>query len=141
MIIDRGHTEDMYKLNDMLNDLICGLKVNHPKMYHEYKTNIYELAYGRNILEDRAIEIVANMVPYGEYFTMDIAKRIAKDYDFKHSTSDVYLVLNSMYNDYSGVFGDEDTEVYIKLAKKWLEDKDAVDDKVYVYFTQVVKER
>lgn len=139
-VIEKGSKDDMIKLNDMLNDLICDLKHNNPKLYHEYKTELYETAYGKVILPEKAEEIVHDMLPYGEKWSMDVVKEIVRDYNFKHSVSDVYLVLNSMYNDYCNIFGDEDTETYIKMTKAFLDDKDAVEDKVYVYFSKIPKE-
>ena len=139
-IIEDGDSEKMYKLNDMLNELICDLKVHNPKMYHDYKTCIYELAYGKIILPEKAEEIVNNMLPYGEHYDMEMVKQIMRDNNFKYEISDFYLVLNSIYNDYFNVFGEESDETYIKMSKSWLDDKDAIEDKVYIYFTNIVKQ-
>lgn len=138
-IIEKGNIEDMYKLNDMLDDLICDLKEQKPKLYKEYKKELYELAYGNIILEDKAIEIVNNMKPYGEHYTIENSKEIKSEYSMKHSVSDIYLVINSLYNDYCDLIGDND-EMYIKMTKLWLNDTDSVEDKVYVYFTEIPKE-
>ena len=78
-IIDKGNIEDMYKLNDMLDNLICDLKEQKPKLYKEYKKELYELAYGNVILEDKAIEIVKNMKPNGEHYSLEYAKDIKAD--------------------------------------------------------------
>lgn len=139
VIIDKGKTEDMYKLNDMLDNLICDLKEQKPKLYKEYKKELYELAYGNVILEDKAMEIVENMLPYGEHFTMDDAKEIKEEYSIKHSVSDVYLVVNSLYNDYHELL-EENNDMYAKMTKLWLNDSDSVDDKVYEYFCNIPKE-
>ena len=137
-IIDEGNNEKMYKLNDMLNDLIYDLKSINSKMYNEYKTCLYELAYGKVILPEKAMEIVKEMSPYGEHWDMETVKQVLRDNNLKFEVSDFYLVLNSVYNDYCSIFGEE-VETYIKLAKNWLDDKDAVEDKVYVYFTHIPK--
>lgn len=139
VIIDKGKTEDMYKLNDMLDNLICDLKEQKPKLYKEYKKELYELAYGNVILEDKAMEIVENMLPYGEHFTMDDAKEIKEEYSIKHSVSDVYLVVNSLYNDYHELL-EENNDMYAKMTKLWLNDSDSVEDKVYEYFCNIPKE-
>ena len=138
-IIDKGNIEDMYKLNDMLDDLICDLKEQKPKLYKEYKKELYELAYGNIILENKAIEIVEHMKPYGEHYNMNDAKEIKDDYSIKHNISDVYLVVNSLYNDYHDLLEDND-EMYAKMTKLWLNDTDSVEDKVYIYFTDIPKE-
>lgn len=138
-IIDKGNIEDMYKLNEILDELICDLKEQKPKLYKEYKKQLYELAYGKVILEDKAKEIVENMKPYGEHFKMEEAKRIKEEHSIKHSASDIYLVINSLYNDYHEILG-EDNDTYIKMTKLWLNDTDSVEDKVYQYFMNVAKE-
>mgnify|MGYP004541658431 FL=1 len=139
VIIDKGNVKDMYKLNEMLNDLICDLKEQNPRLYKEYKKELYEVAYGNVILEDKAKEIVQNMKPYKEHFTMENAKEIKDDYSIKHSISDVYLVVNSLYNDYHEIL-DENNDMYAKMTKLWLNDADSVDDKVYEYFCTIPKE-
>lgn len=138
-IIDKGNIEDMYKLNEMLDELICDLKEQKPKLYKEYRKQLYELAYGNVILEDKAVEIVKNMKPYGEHYNMQDAKEIKEDYSIKHSVSDVYLVVNSLYNDYHDLLEDND-EMYAKMTKMWLNDTDAVEDKTYLYFYNIPKE-
>lgn len=139
VIIDKGNVKDMYKLNEMLNELICDLKEQNPRLYREYKKELYEVAYGNVILEDKAKEIVQNMKPYNEHFTMENAKEIKDDYSIKHSVSDVYLVVNSLYNDYHEIL-DENNDMYAKMTKLWLNDADSVDDKVYEYFCTIPKE-
>lgn len=138
-IIDKGNIEDMYKLNEMLDELICDLKEQKPKLYKEYKKQLYELAYGNVILEDKAIEIVEHMKPFGQHYNMQDAKEIKEDYSIKHNVSDVYLVANSLYNDYHDLLEDND-EMYAKMTKMWLNDTDAVEDKTYLYFCNIPKE-
>mgnify|MGYP000019427310 FL=1 len=137
-VIDKGKQEDMHKLNDMLKELICDLKIKDPKMYKEYKTELYELAYGRVILKEKAEEIVENMRPYGEHYTLELVKDMFRSNIGKHSEVDYYLVINSLYNDYCDIIGDDD-EMYKSLTKKWLDDEDAVEDKTYYYFMNIPK--
>lgn len=137
-VISKGKTEDMLKLNDMLNELICDLKVENPKLYREYKKELYETAYGKVIMEDKAIEIVEEMRPFGEKWDIETIEKVSVDNMIKGNKSDVYLVMNSLYNDYYDVFG-EDTDTYVKMTKSWLDDKDAVEDKVYEYFMNIPK--
>lgn len=138
-IVEKGNIEDIYKLNEMLDNLICDLKEQKPKLYKEYKKELYELAYGNVILEDKAIEIVKNMKPFGEHYTMQDAKEIKDDYSIKYSISDIYLVVNSLYNDYHNLL-EENDEMYAKMTKLWLDDSDSIEDKVYVYFLEIPRE-
>ena len=138
VIIDKGNIEDMYKLNDMMDELICDLKEENPKLYHEYKKDLYEIAYGKVITEQKAKDIVEHMKPYGMHYSMDDARRVKDNYSIKHTISDVFLVLNSMYNDYHELVG-ENNEMYYKMTKLWLNDVDSVEDKVYEYFCNIPK--
>ena len=138
-IMVKNKAEDISKLQEMLDSLICDLKEQKPELYKQYKKELYELAYGKVILEDKAKEIVENMKPYGEHFKMEEAKRIKEEHSIKHSASDIYLVINSLYNDYHEILG-EDNDTYIKMTKLWLNDTDSVEDKVYQYFCNIPKE-
>ena len=52
---------------------------------------------------------------------------------------DFYLVINSLGNDYGDIISIDDVETYVKMTKAWIEDKDAKDDKVWIYFTKIPK--
>ena len=137
-IIDKGKPEDMHKLNEMLNELICDLKEENPELYHEYKKELYELAFGKVIIEEKAKEIVHKMEPYGEHYSMENAEYIKDKYSIRYSTSDVFLVLNSLYNDYHDLL-DENDDTYAKMTKLWLNDADSVEYKTYAYFCHIPK--
>jgi len=47
--------------------------------------------------------------------------------------------MNSAFNDYNDLFKDN-VDWYAKFAKDFIEDEDAVDDKVYFYFTMIPRE-
>lgn len=51
---------------------------------------------------------------------------------------DFYFVLNMLYSDNYGVFGN-DSNTYIQLAKAWLEDIDVAEGKAWRYYQKVVK--
>lgn len=53
-----------------------------------------------------------------------------------------FAVMNAMYSDYCKVakkYGVDKPDFYAELAKAWLDDKDAVDDKAAAYYRYVVK--
>lgn len=139
IIVDKGKSEDMHKLNDMLDELICDLKEEKPSLYKEYKKKLYEIAYGKVITDSKATDLVSHMKPFGEYFTIDNAKEIRDKYSIRYSTSDIYLVLNSLYNDFHEILLDNH-DMYAKMTKLWLNDADSVDNKVYEYFCNIPKE-
>ena len=70
---------------------------------------------------------------------MEKAKEIKENYGIRHSVIDIYLVINSLYNDYHELL-DENNEMYAKMTKLWLNDADSIEDKVYQYFCMIPKE-
>lgn len=46
--------------------------------------------------------------------------------------------MNSAYNDFHNLF-DEDISKYVEYTKSFIKDEDAVEDKVYKYFTKIAK--
>ena len=62
-----------------------------------------------------------------------------ENYSIRHNVSDIYLVANSLYNDYHEILDDND-EMYAKMTKLWLNDADSVEDKIYQYFCNIPKE-
>lgn len=139
-IVDSGNKEKMYKLNDMLDELICDLKIKDPTMYHEYKKCLYEIAYGKILSSDMAFEIVEHMKPYHEKWTIEETNNLKREHNLSNiRDEDFYVVLNSMYNDYCKVFGDDDIKVYVDMTVAFIDDEDAKKDKVYDYFTTIPK--
>lgn len=139
-IIENGKPEDMYKLNEMLDDLICDLKQDNPDLYKEYKNELYEMAYGYVLNQEMAEEIVKNMKPYGMKWTIEQTSDVKRDYGIDDSIRkiDFFVVMNSAYNDFHNLF-DEDISKYVEYTKSFIKDEDAVEDKVYKYFTKIPK--
>lgn len=136
-IIENGNIEDMYKLNDMFDELICELKEQKPRLYKEYKEELYEIAYGKVLTEEMAHEIVENMKPLGEYWDINTIKQIKSSAGLTYNDYDFYIVMNSLVNDYGEIIDKEDIEIYVKMAKAFIEDEDATKDKIFVYFTTI----
>ena len=74
------------------------------------------------------------MKPLGEYWDMDtIASLIGND---SHRLEDMYVVMNSLANDYQNVVSTDDVDTYIKMAHAWLDDVDGHENKVWWYFVK-----
>lgn len=139
VIIDKGNVKDMYKLNEMLNELICDLKEQNPRLYKEYKKELMGIAYDYKFDYNMAKEIVDNMQPLGEYWDIETTNKAKKDYNLDVDVCDFYIVMNSLINDYNKVISKDDAEIYIKMANAFINDEDAVKDKVWIYFTNIAK--
>ena len=134
MIIKKGNQEDMEKLDEIFEETMCDLKEYDHSKYKKYKTTLMGMAYNYQIDDELAHEIVENMKPFGEKWSMEEVASVLKG--DTHNLDEMYVVLNSLYNDYSSILGDEDTELYIKMAHAWLDDLDAKEHKFWKYFVK-----
>lgn len=134
LIVNNGKKEDMVCLSNMLSDTIYLLKDEHYETYKKYKNKLKGMAYDYQIDEDMAKEIVEDMKPLGEYWTMmQVKNAIGND---MHKLEDMYVVMNSLANDYSNIISLEDVETYINMAHAWLDDIDGKQNKVWKYFVE-----
>ena len=134
-IINNGKIEDMEKLSDMLEDTMEIVKEYNKDCFEEYKLKLYKMAYGNRLNKEMAKKIVYNMKPYGEKWNYNEVKLFQEERGLTHiSTCDMYTVLNSAYNDYNDIFG-ENIDEYIRFAIDFIEDEDAKEDKVFLYYT------
>ena len=134
MIVDNGKQEDMECLSDMLTDVIYLLKDEHHEKYEKYKNKLKGMAYDYVIDKELAEEIVEDMKPLGEYWDMKtIASVIGAD---SHRLEDMYVVMNSLVNDYSKVLSSDDAKTYVEMAHLWLDDIDGKEHKVWWYFVK-----
>lgn len=130
-------TKNKESLSDIIDMLMYDVKEHNHDFYCHVEEELYELAYGKVLTEDRAKSIVKDMRPYGMHWTIEQTKQVQvqkglqsiKDIDF-------FVVMNSAYNDYHDLF-DDDLEKYIMFSKKFIHDEDAKSDKVYTYFTTI----
>lgn len=139
-IIEKGKIEDMRTLSDMLEESMEIIKDYDKECYKKFETELYKMAYGNTLNKEMAERIVNNMKPYGEKWTINETMDMQERYGINDiKSSDFYVVLNSSFNDYHNIFG-EDIEMYVKLAEDFIRDEDAKQDKVFLYYTTVVKE-
>jgi hypothetical protein len=131
---EKRNPQDMEKLGDMLAEIICDLKESHPQMYKKYKMELVGMAYNYEIDKELAEDIVKKMQPLGEYWNYDtVASVVGNDF---HGVPNVYLVLNSLVNDYSNIIPTDDVDTYVNMAHAWLDDVDAPEHKTWWYFVK-----
>ena len=136
-----GETKDAAKmeiLGDMLEELIYDLKETHHEKYEKYKSELYELAYGKKISEEMAKKWVDEMKPVGEHWTKEQTTIAMNNLEYDFNAVDFYVVANMMYNDYNDLVKDNE-ELALKLTHDWLSDEDAKEDKLYCYWKYIVK--
>ena len=130
--------EKMNELGDMLEELIESLEESHHEEYEMYKEELYELAYGKKVNKDMAIEWVSEMKPVGEHWTMEQTNAAMQGLGYTLDSIDFYTVSNMMYNDYNDLVKDNE-ELALKLAYDWLNDEDSTDNKLYCYWKHIKK--
>lgn len=79
----------------------------------------------------------------GAHWTMDQTQSQMESRRFNLDKAEFFLVMNMLYSDFCKVFkryGLDKPEFYADLAKAWIEDEDAVENKVAVYFCNIPKD-
>lgn len=79
---------------------------------------------------------------YGPHWTIEETDKLHKQYGLTCDNLEFWAVLNSVYSDYCEALresGISTPEVYVRLAKAWINDKDAVPNKAAAYYTHIVK--
>lgn len=121
------------------------------EMETEYQC-LYEEAFGKKINREIAEEWVRSMdIPDdieakdGQRWTMDntaeYGNKVNLDWSYV-SKIDFYIVMNMMFSDYyktaKSMEIEDDPMFFARLAKDWLYDADASENKLYKYYFEVV---
>ena len=117
---------------------------------YQVEGNFAMMGGGDKLSKEDACDWVDNMQnedqehPRGGVWSMEEAKELAR---LVHMTTDgqkfidFYAMVNAMYSDYSKVaeeYDVEEPEFFAKLAKAWIEDKDAKKNKTALYYHCIV---
>lgn len=114
---------------------------------HRGMHSMDEAEFGREDAEEW-VEAMMNeddQKPHGGKWDVAFVKPLAQKVGISSDGPDFwefYAVVNSIYSDFCKVLKEYNVTnpmAYAKLAKAWIHDKDAVDDKVSVYYNCIVK--
>ena len=79
----------------------------------------------------------------GPHWSADQVRAVMKQKDIKCDPWEFYAAINAMYSDYKHVFEKyglgENVDVYVEMAKAFIDDKDAQPDKLARYYKYIVK--
>lgn len=125
------------KIEDIIDMLMCDAKNNDHELYEHIEGEMYEMAYGKKISEEVALNWVESMKPYGQKWSMEETTRAMRDRGWNLDPVDFYVVANMMFNDYNNIVLDN-VELALELAKDWLKDTDAKEHKLYNYYKYIV---
>lgn len=133
-IVNDGDRREMEELSDILVEVVDIIKKYDEDCYDEYKKKLYKMAYGNQINEEVAKEIVREMKPTGQRWSIGETEQMQRDYGLDNiEPVNFYLVMNQGFNDYRDVFGDN-LDTYIRYAEAFICDEDAKPNKVLNYF-------
>ena len=110
------------------------------EMYDELEMELYKEIYGCHFNDWLLDYALASMInedgSSGGHWTLDQTNQVARQYDINFDTFNEYdwnYVMNMIYSDYYGAVSN-DVSSYVKLAKKFLMDKDSPKGKAYYYY-------
>ena len=133
-IVDDGDRREMEELSDILTEVIDIVRKYDEDCYREYKIKLYKMAYGNQITEDVAEDIVNDMRPIGQRWSISETEQMQRDYGLDNiNPVDFYLSMNMAFNDYRDIFGDS-LDMYIRFSKAFICDEDAKPNKILNYF-------
>jgi len=78
----------------------------------------------------------------GEHWTLEQASQVLKQKGFECDPAEFYATMNMLWSDYGTVakrYGTDNVEFWAEMAKSFLMDKDAEDDKLALYYECIVK--
>lgn len=133
-IVNDGDRREMEELSDILVEVVDIIKKYDEDCYDEYKKKLYKMAYGNQINEEVAKEIVREMKPTGQRWSINETEQMQRDYGMDNiDPVSFYLVMNQGFNDYRDVFGDN-LDTYIRYTEAFICDEDAKPNKILNYF-------
>lgn len=143
-IIQSTDNDKMYELRDVLEDMIMYIKNTDEQIYSKIECDLYEIAEGKKLNEEKAMDWVYNMKPNARWTLNDI-DNLMSNYEINLPRISAYVVLNMLYSDFSDILGEDLNEEtinrYIKAAEDWYYDEDAYrteDEKIYYYWKYIV---
>lgn len=140
-IIEHGTPDEMEEMKEVLEDVVCDLKMVDHKAYLEAEYRLHAIAHHGHLGEKAAkcwVEKMKNKDgTKGQHWSWEQTEQVRKDKNLPFDGSDWYAVLNMIYSDY--YHSKLDTSMYVEMAKDWLMDSDVGGHKTLKYYYFVVK--
>lgn len=128
------------QLREFIDDALDMLKETNPKTYDDLEMHLYKEMYGCHfsdwMLEKALSKMLNKDGSTGGHWSVDQTNSVAKNLGVMFNDYNEYdwsYVMNMMYSDHYGSIPN-DSATYGKLAKDFLEDKDAPYGKALIYY-------
>ena len=139
-IINSNDSKKMKELENVMIDTITYLKTLDSEEYEDIECELYEISEGKVLNEEKAKCIIENMKPYGMKWQLSETEQIRKENGLTNIRPvDFWIVMNSAYNDFHDNWLGNDLIQYVKYTQDFINDADADEAKVYLYFTRIPK--
>lgn len=128
------------QLREFITDALSMLKETHHDLYEDLELHLYKELHGCHFTEWLVERATSSMInedgTTGRHWTVEQTTSVAKSNGivFEHFNEyDWNYTMNMIYSDYYGSVTN-DTSNYVKLARKFLEDRDAPEGKALKYY-------
>ena len=128
------------QVRNFATNFISMLKARDEELYEEAEWYLYKEVYGCHFNQWKLVCAVEKMHnedgTIGGHWTVEQTEQVAMQYGIsfdKFNKYDWNYVMNMIYSDYYGAIGNN-TESYVKVAKKFIMDKDAPEGKALKYY-------
>ena len=128
------------QVREFVMDSLSMIKGTNYVLYEELEAHLYHMLYGCHFNEwmlKHATEHMQNEDgTTGPHWTLEQTTQVAKANGImflKFNEYDWNYVMNMIYSDFYGSVPN-DVSVYVKMAKKFIEDKDAIEGKPFKYY-------
>lgn len=135
-LMDAKNTEGVHYIKHLFKSMLADMKHADKDRYSDIKCKLYRHAYGNHLNEQLANDWVSSMKnedgTVGGHWTINETEGVNTKH---HNKWDWYATLNMIYSDYyNPKFSTDD---YLYLANKFLDDKDASEDKLLKYYFHI----
>lgn len=128
------------QLKSFVHEQFDRLKTSMPELYQEMECELYQHIYGPHFTKwkyDCAASGFENEDDSkGPHWSVEQVTDYAKNHGLSYKDYNEYdfaFAMNMVYSDYYGAIPDS-TDAYYKLAKAFIEDKDAPEGKAFLYY-------
>ena len=129
----------MQKAVEVMDEHLQELKEVHPDKYKSLENKLYVAAYGYHFNQEMLSDTLATMInddgSRAPKWTVAETSQVARNAGIaftKFNEYDWNYTMNMIYSDYCEVLG-ENVMSYVKMANKFLNDKDAPEGKALKY--------
>lgn len=138
--------EYVKKYSSLMDEILDYIKMNNIELYNEIECSLYEMAYGETLSLEMAEKWVKSLQPMGKYTKIE-TDEILDEYGLNLSPIDFYVAINLICSDYGKTLDEvirnlneqDKIKVYVKMARDFLNDEDAIKNKLYKYWKDIIK--